>query len=360
MSQERYDVTIIGGGHNGLVCAAYLARAGARVVVLEKNDVVGGAALTEEFHPGFRNSVAAYAVSLLNPKMIGDLDLARYGLRIVERPVANFWPVDQCRYLLMGFGAEARRRAVEGFSARDGARLAAYDSAIERAASVLRTLLVQTPPNAGGGWLEVIRSGAIGRRMLGLDIESQRVLVDLFTKSAADFLDQWFESEVVKGALAFDGIVGAYCAPSTPGTAYVLLHHCFGEVNGKMGVWGHAVGGMGAISAAMRRSAEASGAEMRTGADVREVVVDGGRASGVRLQSGEIVAGARGGGQCGTQAAVSRSRAGGGGRSGGEAAVRRPADGIGHVPHERGAERSCRTSCAGRARTCRIITARGS
>ncbi len=190
----------------------------------------------------------------------------------------------------MPYGLAARQRAIAAFSPRDAERLPAYDAAIETAAGVLRDLVLRTPPNAGGGIVELLRSGLIGRRLLRLGLEEQRLLVDLFTKSAADFLGGWFESEVVKGALAFDGIVGAYAAPSTPGTAYVLLHHCFGEVNGKSGVWGHAIGGMGAVSGALRRSAEASGAVVRTSAAVRHVVVAGGKASGVELESGERIA----------------------------------------------------------------------
>jgi len=290
MSKADYDVAIIGGGHNGLACAAYVARAGARVVVLERSDVVGGAALTEEFHPGFRNSVAAYTVSLLNPKVIRDLDLERHGLRIVERPVANFWPVDAERHLLMPYGLAARQRAIAAFSTRDAERLPAYDRAIETAARVLRDLVLRTPPNAGGGIVELIRSGLIGRRLLRLGVSEQRLLVDLFTKSAADFLSGWFESDVVKGALAFDGIVGAFAAPSTPGTAYVLLHHCFGEVNGKSGVWGHAVGGMGSVGTALGRAAEAAGAVIRKASPVRRVLIDGGRAAGVEIESGERIA----------------------------------------------------------------------
>jgi phytoene dehydrogenase-like protein len=290
MSNKRFDVAIIGGGHNGLAAAAYLARAGAQVVVLEKNDRVGGAALTEEFHPGFRNSVAAYTVSLLNPKIIRDLDLAAHGLRIVERPVANFWPVDEARYLVMPYGLAGRQNAIAAFSQRDAARVAGYDRALEAAANVLRGLVLETPPNAGGGLVEMVRAGLAGRRLLKIGLEEQRLLVDLFTKSASDFLDGWFESEVVKGALAFDGIVGAYAAPSTPGTAYVLLHHCFGEVNGRSGVWGHAIGGMGAISDALRRAAEAAGAIVRTASAVGRVIVDGGRAAGVELETGERIA----------------------------------------------------------------------
>jgi phytoene dehydrogenase-like protein len=289
MNGKRYDVAIIGGGHNGLTCAAYLARAGLDVIVLEKNEQAGGAAITEEFHPGFRNSVASYTVSLLNSKVIADLELARYGLRIIERPVANFWPVDERQYLLMPYGLANRQRAIAGFSQRDADRLANYDAALERATAVLRDLVLKTPPNAGGGIVELIRSAVIGRRLLGLTLDDQRLMVDLFTKSAADFLSQWFESEVVKAAFAFDGIVGAYASPHTPGTAYVLLHHCFGEVNGKPGVWGHAVGGMGAISDAMRRSAESSGALVRTSTPVESVLMEGDRAAGVVLAGGERV-----------------------------------------------------------------------
>lgn len=289
MTHEPYDVAIIGGGHNGLTCAAYLAGAGLSVIVLEKNAVVGGAAVTEEFHPGFRNSVAAYAVSLLNPVVIADLELERHGLRIIERPVANFWPVDERRYLLMPYGLANRQRAVATFSAGDAERLPAYDAALERAARFLRQLALETPPNAGGGILDLINGAGLGLRLYGLTLADKRLLLDLFAKSAADFLDQWFESEVLKGALAFDAIVGAYASPLTPSTAYVLLHHCFGEVNGKVGVWGHAVGGMGAISEAMARSATARGAVIRTDAAVASLRIAGGKACGVRLASGESV-----------------------------------------------------------------------
>ena len=256
-------------------------------MVLEKNSVVGGAAVTEEFAPGFSNSVASYTVSLLNPKVIADLELNRHGLEIIERPAANFWPVDNTRSLLVPYDKPGRHKAFAEFSRRDADRLAAYDDELDRAVAVLRDLVTRTPPNAGGGILELIKAGGVGRSVLKLSLPDQRLLLELFTTSAADFLDRRFENETVKAAFAFDGIVGSYAAPSTPGTAYVLLHHCFGEVNGKAGHWGHAKGGMGAITQAMARAAQSRGAVIRTNAPVKNVLVEGERAAGVVLQTGE-------------------------------------------------------------------------
>ena len=284
------DAIIIGGGHNGLVCAFYLARAGLKVTVLERRTVVGGAAVTEEFHPGFRNSVAAYTVSLLNPKVIGDMNLAGHGLRIVERPLSNFLPLDDTRYLKLGAGRTASE--VARFSQRDAERLEDYNRHLDSAAELLRELVLQTPPNrVQGSWLtalpELIKAGKLGNRMRGLSLATQRELLDLFTKSAGDYLDGWFESAPIKAAYGFDSVVGNYASPYTPGSAYVLLHHVFGEVNGKKGAWGHAIGGMGAITQAMARAAQAQGVEIRTGCGVEEVLLDKGRACGVVTAGGE-------------------------------------------------------------------------
>jgi phytoene dehydrogenase-like protein len=288
-TKGRFDAVIIGGGHNGLTAAGYLARAGLSVIVLERLDVLGGAAVTEEFHPGFKNSVASYTVSLLNPKVIRDLELSRFGLKVVERPVATFYPVDAKRSLMFPYSLAGRQKAIAQFSDRDAERLPAFEAAIARATGVIQDLVLRTPPNAGGGILQLLSNAGLGKRVLDLSLEDKRTLADLFTKSVADFLDHWFENDVVKGTLAFDGIVGSYVSPYTPGTAYVLMHHYFGEVNGKTGVWGHAIGGMGAITQAMARSAEAHGAVMRTNAAVARVIVEGGRAVGVALTTGEEI-----------------------------------------------------------------------
>jgi phytoene dehydrogenase-like protein len=288
----RCDALIVGGGHNGLVCAAYLAAAGLSVTVLERRDVVGGAAVTEEFHPGFRNSVAAYTVSLLNPKVIADLELHAHGLKVVERRCANFLPTDDGRYLLTGPGRT--QQEVARFSARDAARLGEYGERLDAIADVLRDLVLTTPPNAvAGSWRsalpELVRAARIGGRLRKLDMPLRRALLSLFAMSAGDYLDNWFESDPIKAVYGFDGVVGNYASPYTPGSAYVLLHHVFGEVNGKRGVWGHAIGGMGAITQAMARAAAARGAVIRVGTPVREVLVEGGRAVGVLTESGETL-----------------------------------------------------------------------
>src|SRR6202167_1979414 len=286
------DVVIIGGGHNGLVCAAYLAAAGLKVTVLERRGVVGGAAVTEEFHPGFRNSVAAYTVSLLNPKVIRDLDLARHGLRVVERRISNFLPLDEGKYLKVGGGKTEVE--VAKFSARDAGRLAAYAQRLDVIADVLRDMVLETPPNVtAAGWLEslpeLLRGARLGRRISRLDMAMRRELLDLFVKSAGDYLDTWFESAPIKAAYGFDGIVGNYASPYAAGSGYVLLHHVFGEVNGKKGAWGHAIGGMGAITQAMAKAAAERGVEIRVASPVREVLVEAGRAVGVVTEKGEVI-----------------------------------------------------------------------
>jgi phytoene dehydrogenase-like protein len=280
------DVLIIGGGHNGLVCAAYLAAAGLRVRVLERRAIVGGAAVTEEFHPGFRNSVASYTVSLLNPRVIADLRLAEHGLRVVERPYANFLPLpDGCAFRL---GGERTHAEVAHWSARDAERLPQYYAMLDRVVAVLRELMHRTPPNVSDRFVlaDWLASLAAAKQVRHLDMRGRRDLLDLFTKSAGELLDHWFESEPLKAVLGWDSVVGNFASPYTPGSAYVLLHHVFGEVNGKSGVWGHAIGGMGAISEAIAKECAARGVAVDTDADVAQVLVEHGAAVGVALADG--------------------------------------------------------------------------
>jgi phytoene dehydrogenase-like protein len=289
-SSTQSDALIIGGGHNGLVCAAYLAAGGLKVTVLERRGVVGGAAVTEEFHPGFRNSVAAYTVSLLNPKVIRDLELPKHGLRVVERLVSNFLPTEDGRYIKTGAGHT--HAEVAKFSKKDAERLDAYGERLDLIADLLRDLVLETPPNVVQGDLraalpELMRAMRLGRRLRKLDMKMRRELLTLFANSAGDYLNGWFESDPIKAVYGFDGIVGNYASPYTPGSAYVLLHHVFGEVNGKKGAWGHAIGGMGAITQAMARSAASRGVDIRVSSPVREVIVEGGRAVGAITESGE-------------------------------------------------------------------------
>jgi phytoene dehydrogenase-like protein len=287
-----HDVVVIGGGHNGLVCAAYLAMARLKVVVLEQRPVAGGAAVTEEFSPGFFNSTASYAVSLLNPKIIRDLDLAEHGLRIVERPISNFLPLGDGGFLKVG-GSQTKREVAK-LSARDADRLEDYQKRLAAVAGVLRASVLETPPNVVersplAAIAQLIKVGKIGNRIRALGLDLQRDLLDLFAASAGDFLDGWFESAPIKAAFGFDSVVGNYASPYTPGSAYLLLHHSFGEVNGRQGVWGHAIGGMGAITQAMAKAAAAHGTEIRLSTRARQVLVENGRAIGVETDKGEII-----------------------------------------------------------------------
>ncbi len=293
-----YDAVIIGGGHNGLVCACDLAARGLKVRIVERRSIVGGAAVTEEFHPGFRNSTASYTVGLLHPDIVRDLRLHEHGLSIVKRPFSNFLPQDDgggpLGYLKVGGGLEATQREIAKFSSRDAGRLPAYYAMLDGVVALVRTMLTKTPPNLGprdfasiGDWWS---AWDLGRRMRRMDLPGKRDLLDLFTKSAGDVLDAWFESAPIKAALGFDSMVGHYASPYAAGSAYVLLHHVAGEVDGEAGVWGHAIGGMGAITQAMAKEAVSRGVEISVDAPVAKVVVDGvagrRRASGVVLDDG--------------------------------------------------------------------------
>ncbi len=277
---NQFDVLVIGGGHNGLTCACYLAKSGLKVAIFERRPIIGGAAVTEEFHPGFRNSTASYTVSLLNPKVITDLRLAEHGLQILERPMQNFLPLPGGDALRAG--PEMSRTLAEAarFSPRDAERLPGYFEMLGRAVALLRSMLLQTPPTNLRRFPDLWTALSFGRAFRALPLRTQREIHELFTRSAGELLDSWFEGEALKALYGFDAVVGNYASPYTPGSGYVLLHHAFGEVNGKSGIWGHPRGGMGAITAAMAAEARCLGVHIELEAPVRRVLTQGRRVDG--------------------------------------------------------------------------------
>jgi len=287
-SHQRSDILIIGAGHNGLVCAFYLAERGYKVTVLESRGVVGGAAVTEEFHPGFRNSTASYTVGLLNPKVIRDMQLYQRGLKVVLRKVDNFLPTEGGDFLLAGRGGLTRRE-IARHSPADAERYDAYSAALNSVVGVVRQWLLRAPPNAGGGLSELPALIRLGAGVNRLGLEEQRHLVDFFTKSAADILRRYFSHELVQALFGFDSVVGHYASPEAPGSAYVLLHHVFGEAAGVEGAWGHAIGGMGAITTAMAKACREKGVEIVLDAPVEEIIVEARR--GVARAAGAVAAG---------------------------------------------------------------------
>lgn len=285
---RTYDAIIIGGGHNGLVAAAYLARARWKVLVLERRHVLGGACVTEtDVFAGYKVSTAAYVNSLFRPEIVRDLGLKDFGYEVLERNPASFSPFDDGRSLLLGGERDANEREIAKFSRADATAYARYEAMLERVAAILEPTLVQTPP-------DVVRPGIgdlvqLGR--LGLDAKKLGPAigeaVEILTGAARPILDRWFESEELKATLATDAIIGAFAAPSMPGTAYVLFHHVMGETNGKKGVWSYVRGGMGGLTQALAASARAHGAEIRTEAEVARILVKKNRAVGVVLGNGD-------------------------------------------------------------------------
>ena len=275
-----HDVLIIGAGHNGLTCAHYLAKKGLKVAILEAADKVGGAAVTDEFHPGFRNSAASYTVSLLQPKVINDMELERHGLKVVLRKIDNFLPGPKRSYLLAGRGGLTRSEIARHVPA-DGAAYDRYNQELATVVPLIRKWLLKSPPEAGAGIKGLPQLASLGRDLIGLSTDEVRTVHEFATKSAGDILDRFFEGEMAKALFAFDGIVGNFASPYTPGTAYVLLHHLFGEAAGVPGAWGHAIGGMGAITQAMAKACREAGVDIVINAPVSEIIVEKGRASGV-------------------------------------------------------------------------------
>jgi len=295
-----HDCIIIGAGHNGLTAAAYLARAGKKVLVLERNAVVGGAAVTGEIAPGYRVSTASYLISLLLPEVERELELARHGYKVLPRSPSSFTPLEDGRSLLMGPDMDLNRREIAGFSARDAEAYPRYEALLSRIADCLEPAMMETPADLlplprswrARGLFDRLRHLGRGHRLyralgrLGDDLPEA---MEILAGAARPILDRWFESDTLKATLATDAIIGTFQPISAPGTAYVLLHHVMGRAGGARGVWGYVEGGMGALTQALARSATAAGAEIRTGCPVVAIEVAAGRAAGVRLASGEAL-----------------------------------------------------------------------
>ncbi len=295
-----YDSIIIGGGHNGLVCAAYLARAGWKVLVLERREVLGGCAVTEEIWPGYKVSTASYVVSLLLPEIERDLELARHGYRVLQRDPSSFTPFEDGRYLFLGPDAAENRREIAKFSTCDAEAYPRYEGLLERIARHLEPVLSSTPPDllplpADFRKIPLAKKLRDGRtayqiygalKALGNDLPEA---LELLSGNARVILDRWFKSDELKATLATDAIIGNFQPISAPGTAYVLLHHVMGAAGGARGVWGYVAGGMGALSNAIAQAAREAGAEIRTNAEVTRILVSGGRATGVQLADGEEI-----------------------------------------------------------------------
>lgn len=287
MSASRYDAIVIGAGHNGLVAAAYLARAGLRTLVFERRPVVGGAAVTEEVFPGFRFSVFSYVVSLLRPEIIRELDLPRHGLRILPLE-STFTPLENGDYLVTWADPDETRREVYRHSPRDADALSLFDRLMQQMALAVKPILDMVPPDPTSlAPSDVAGMLRLGKHFRSLGPERFHALYRLLTMSAADFLDEWFEFDPLKATKSASGIIGSFLGPRSPGSAYVLLHHYMGEIDGAFRAWGFQQGGTGAVSEAIASAARAFGAEIRTSAPVARVLVRDGRAYGVALESGD-------------------------------------------------------------------------
>ena len=289
-ARSRYDAIVIGGGHNGLTTAAYLAKAGRKVLVLERRHVLGGAAVTEEVFPGFQFSVCSYVVSLLRPEIIRELDLPRHGLDILPLD-GTFTPMESGDYLWRVNDHAKTRREIARHSRVDAEAYEEYGKAMIEMGRFVKPILSMTPPDPTSldlsGLFDLLR---LGRRFQQLSYTDMANQVQLMTMSAVDFLDQWFETDVLKATMSASGIIGTFLGVRSPGTAYVLLHHYMGEIDGAFRSWGFARGGTGAISNAIAEAAREAGAEIHTSAPIERVIVKGGRATGVALADGREIA----------------------------------------------------------------------
>jgi phytoene dehydrogenase-like protein len=289
----KYDAIVVGGGHNALVTACYLAREKWRVLVLERRYLVGGACVTEEVFPGFKVSTAAYVNSLFRPEIIRDLRLGDYGFEAIERNPASFSPFLDGRYLMLGTGTSRDVDEIAKFSRLDAENYPKYEAMLERVASVVEPTLAQVPPNLLRPSLgQLLEAGKMGRALQRLG-PGMGEAIEVLTGAARPILDRWFESEELKGTIATDAIIGAFMAPSMPGTAYVLFHHVMGETNGKRGVWSYVRGGMGGLTQALAAAAKDLGVEIRTEAEVAKILTRSGRVIGVVLANGEEISSKR-------------------------------------------------------------------
>jgi len=284
-----WDAIVVGGGHNGLTTGAYLAKAGLRTLILERRPILGGACVTEEVWPGARVSRCSYVVSMLQPKVVADLELAKYGYKA--------YPLDPA-YAAMTpdgpiiFHDDSRKTAesIARFSKKDAARFVEFEDLLFMAADFVRPMMIRQPP-ALGSKAPVDIAGILKEagRIAGMSQRNVQQLVRIFTMSVGDWLDGLFENDYLKGSIASTGVVGVWAGPYSPGTAYNLLHHALGELDGQVGSWGQVIGGMGAISEAIAASARASGAEIRTDAEVASIDSVGGRVTGVTLADGTVL-----------------------------------------------------------------------
>jgi phytoene dehydrogenase-like protein len=281
-----YDAIVIGGGHNGLTAAGYLGKAGLKVLVLERRAVLGGAAVTEEFHPGYRNSVASYTVSLLRPEVIDELELKRHGYQPI-RMKASLSLLSDGRALLLTGDDNHDRAAVGRFSNRDYDNMHRFHEAVDRVGQVVRVQWLKEPPNLGGGVMDLLALLPAGREFRGLSPEDRHLLMQLFTSPANEIAERWFESEPIRNIMAGHCVSGNFASLDAPGSAIPYFHHALGEFEGERGAWGHSRGGMGAITQAMASFGRSRGVEYRTSAAVERIILEGGRAVGVRLEGGE-------------------------------------------------------------------------
>ena len=287
---QVYDAIIVGAGHNGLATAGYLARAGLKTLVLESRPVVGGTCVTEEVFPGYKVSTTSYLCSLLQEKVIRDLELEKFGYQVFPKDPAFFSPFPDGRYLILWSDTVRTCEEIRKFSARDAEAYPQYEDYLDRLVRFVEPLLLETPPDvAGRGFNDWQKLASLGRRLMKMSAEELVGHLRILSQSVKDFLDPWFESEELKVAIATDGVIGTNGGPYTPGTSYVLFHHTMGGVGSKRGLWGFVRGGMGGVTQALANSARSRGAEIRTSAAVERILVKNGRASGIALVSGEEI-----------------------------------------------------------------------